>query len=126
MSDPKLAARVHKLVSLQVTALAIALIPFANGCTGPAAEEPAVKVETASLAAPNASVPPSTGAPAAAPVTPPLGKAALAAPPSTAPAKPTVWVIMKSQANANATAAAQGKDWKGKGQAVFGTLTANA
>ncbi len=126
MSDPKLAprSRAHNSVSLQIAAFAFALIPFANGCRGPAADEPAVTVETSALVAPNASAPPANGVPAAAPAKTPPGKAALAAPPSTAPAKPTVWVILKSQVNP--APAAQGKDWKGKGQAVFNTLTANA
>src|SRR5262245_30763854 len=109
--DPRLRAR--NVVSHPIAAIGSALILFAIGCRGPAVDDgDNIELQSSAVANP----------------TTPVTKAATVKPPTTGAGKkaatPTVWVVMKSQANA--AAAGKGKDWKSKGQAVVNALTSNA
>jgi subtilisin family serine protease len=83
----------------------------------------------AAVASPGATAPTVIGATSAA-IDPASTVAATVHPPASslgakAAAQPTVWVILKSQANA-AAAAATSTDWNSKGQAVYNALTGTA
>lgn len=118
MSQSKLHTRPtdHKLFSPPVVLLASATLVFAIGCQSPFTDSADdVERQSSAVAVPSASkggARPVTKSPHVLPA------------PAPASATPTVWVVLKSQANP--AAAAKGKDWKGRGQAVFNALTANA
>jgi subtilisin family serine protease len=105
----------HRLFSRQVAVLAATLILFAIGCQSPFVDD-ADDTERQSS--------PVTAPSVTKAASPSVTKAAAAPAPAAASSTPTVWVILKSQINP--AAAARGKDWKGKGKAVFNALTANA
>src|SRR4051812_25561778 len=116
MANPKFDARLRArniILSNHLAALGSALVLAAIGCNAPGGDGSHVELHAA-LAAPANPTNPAA-----------VTKAAtVTRPPAAAAAKPTVWVILKSQTNPGT--AAKGKDWKGKGQAVYNALTTNA
>src|SRR3954462_2854304 len=87
------------------------LVLFAIGCREPAANDKAEVVAVAATLTSDA---------------PAVTNAATVTSKATAAAKQTtVWVLLKTQANALAAGKAS-KDWKGKGQAVYNALTTTA
>lgn len=108
-------------VSRRLAAVGFAAVLFAVGCKTSGGDPAASEEETTTVAAATAGPAASSSSSGAVSST----AQAVASKASAAPAKPTVWVVLKSQANA-AQAAKANKDWKGKGQAVFNALTTTA
>ena len=111
MHDPKFETRLPatNFVVRHAAVLGAALMLSALGCKGPVAADGNVELQSSAVANPSA----------------PVTKAAVVSTASKAKSSnPTVWVILKTQANP--APAAKGKDWKGKGQAVFSSLTSTA
>ena len=118
-------------VSYRVATLGSLAALLALGCKepGPGDGKQHAPIAVGAAVASAGSIAPTVVGATSAPIDPASTVAATvhsSAPPSAkAAAQSTVWVVLKSQANATAAAAAS-RDWKSKGQAVFNSLTGAA